>query len=191
MSVVHEETLWGRFFILVTDDGSKGYPFTFYVKDEMHLGVPPITGTERKLSDAIAIARRRAIARYNLGMSGLDWSFQLSRPTLTTIAIAFGVGIVTSIAWAAYTKNSIERTFGAGAERLRDELQRSGSALRAEIATLAADSAVEALRGEAADLGITAGMLADLQIAVRAAESVRRGARRAGETVTRYLDRLS
>jgi hypothetical protein len=117
-------------------------------------------------------------------------AFRISRPTLRNVGLAFAVGGITAAVWAAFTKRSIESTFGRGAAELRTELQRGGSALRTEIATLAGDSAVRALRDEAASLGITPGMLADLSTAVEAAEAVRAGARRAGLSVSQYLDRL-
>lgn len=114
----------------------------------------------------------------------------ISKPTLKTIALAAAVGGITAAVWAAFTKRNIEATYRAGAADLRNELARSGSALRAEIATLAGDSAIQAVRDELADFGVTAGMLADLQTAIEAAESVRSAARRAGVAVNTYLARI-
>lgn len=115
---------------------------------------------------------------------------KIRTPTLINVALAFGVGAITAAAWAAFTKRNLERTFGAGAARLEAELGTRGSALRTEIANLAARSATQAVRDEIAGFGITAGMLADLQTAIEAAEAVRAGAHRAGQTVRRYIDRL-
>lgn len=117
-------------------------------------------------------------------------AFRVRRPTLINVGLAFAVGGITAAVWAAFTKRNIERTYRLGAEELRRELETRGGTLRAEIARLASDSALEALRDELADFGITAGMIADLQTAVAAAEAVRRGARRTGESVQRYIDRL-
>lgn len=115
---------------------------------------------------------------------------RIRRPTLITVGLAFGVGAITAAAWAAFTKRNIEKTFRGGAADLRRELETRGGALRAEISTLAADSAVEALRDELAGFGITAGMLADLRMAIDAAEAVRRGAHRAGTSVEAFVRRL-
>ncbi len=114
-------------------------------------------------------------------------AIQIRQPTIINVGLAFGVGAVTAAVWAAFTKRNIEATYRSGAEDLRAELERRGSGLRDEISRLAADSAVEALRDELADFGITAGMLADLRTAVEAAEAVRAGARRRGESVDRFL----
>jgi len=143
-------------------------------------------------SEGIAAARRYAIKRYR-ELSGGDGfgALAITRPTLTTIVLALGVGAITAAVWAAFAKRNIERTFTAGGAELRAELERGGSTLRAELAQVAADSAVRALRDEAADLGITPGMLRDLQTAVEAAEAVRVGARRAGATVESYIRSLA
>jgi catalase (peroxidase I) len=117
-------------------------------------------------------------------------ALRIRRPTLTTVGLAFGVGAITAAAWAAFTKRNIERTYRAGAADLRSELETRGGALRQEIAQLASSSAVEAVRDELADFGVTAGMLDDLQTAVAAAAAVRQGARRTGQTVQRYIERL-
>ncbi len=113
----------------------------------------------------------------------------IRRITFIDVALAFGVGAVTAAAWAAFTKQNLERTYRRGAAELRGELQTRGSALRDEIAQLAGDSAVQAVREEVASFGITAGMLADLQTAIEAAESVRRAARRAGQSVDEFIRR--
>lgn len=115
---------------------------------------------------------------------------RIRRPTLVTVGLAFGVGAITAAAWAAFTKRNIEATYRSGAQDLRRELEQRGGALRAEIAQLAASSAVEAVRDELADFGITAGMLQDLRTAVAAAESVRSAARRAGVSVESYIRRI-
>ena len=117
-------------------------------------------------------------------------ALQRRRSTLLSVGMSFGIGMVVAAAWAAYTKQSLARTYGAGAAELRRELEARGSALRVEIEQLAADSAVAAVREEISSFGVTAGMLADLRSAIEAAEAVRLGARRAGETVQRYIERL-
>lgn len=114
----------------------------------------------------------------------------ISRPTIATVGLAFGVGAITAAAWAYVTKRSLAATYGAGAAQLRQQLETRGSALRTEIEALAAASAIEAVRDEVRSFGITSGMLADMRIAVEAASAVRAAAARSGQSVTGYIARL-
>lgn len=105
------------------------------------------------------------------------------KPTLFHVALAFGVGAIVAAAWAAATKRKLEAEFGAGAEELRTELTRRGSAIRSEIRGMAREAAQESIRDELDSFGITPNLIGDLQVAIEASTVVTEAARRAGETV--------
>lgn len=101
------------------------------------------------------------------------------------LAGAAGGGIV----WI-WGKRRLESQFGAGAEGLRSELERSGSRLRTDVELLARKAAIVALRDEFRRLGITEELVRETTELAQLIDNLADSFRASGLDPARALDQI-